>query len=98
MYEDDKPWPITCPGCGQHFRQQVGWLKVRDAIRCPACGLLYKYSREKLSLQIAEAREVSMTPCGTSTALRRLPSSRRAASRGASFMTRPNRVLSGPPP
>ena len=57
MYEDDKPWPITCPGCGQHFRQQVGWLKVRDAIRCPACGLLYKYSREKLSLQIAEARE-----------------------------------------
>jgi hypothetical protein len=38
------------------------WLKVRDAIRCPACGLLYKYSREKLSLQITEAREGRYDP------------------------------------
>jgi hypothetical protein len=64
MYEDDEPWPITCPRCGQHFQQKVGWLKVRDAIRCPcpACRLLYEYSREKLCLEIAEAREGRYDP------------------------------------
>jgi hypothetical protein len=30
MYEDDEPWPITCPGCGQHFQQKVGWLKSEE--------------------------------------------------------------------
>ena len=57
MYEDDKPWPFTCPSCGQHFQKQVGWLKAHDLVRCPTCKLRYEYSREKLSLQIAQARE-----------------------------------------
>jgi hypothetical protein len=62
MYEDDKPWPFTCPSCGQHFQKQVGWLKAHDLVRCPTCKLRYEYSREKLSLQIARAREGVFNP------------------------------------
>ncbi len=64
MYEDDKPWPFLCSSCGQAFQKQVGWLKTHDAIRCPGpgCGILFKYSREKLSLEITEAREGRYDP------------------------------------
>lgn len=57
MYEDDKPWPILCPSCGQAFQKQIGWLKTHDAVRCPGpgCGVLFKYSRKELGLKIAEA-------------------------------------------
>ena len=64
MYEDDKPWPFVCPNCGQAFQKQIGWLKTHEAIRCPGkgCGVLFKYSYEKLGAEIAEAREGRYDP------------------------------------
>ena len=66
MYEDEKPWPILCPSCGQAFQKQVRWLKTHDAVRCPGlgCGVLFKYRREELSLKISEAREGRYDPAG----------------------------------
>jgi hypothetical protein len=57
MYEDDKPWPILCLGCGQAFQKQVGWLKAHKLVRCPSCKRRHEYTHEKLCLEIAEARK-----------------------------------------
>jgi hypothetical protein len=57
MYEDQDPWPIKCLKCLNEFTEKVGRLKAEEAVRCPECGLLHKYSREEFGLALAQAQQ-----------------------------------------
>jgi uncharacterized protein YbaR (Trm112 family) len=47
MYEDNEPWPITCPDCKHEFTEQIARLKNNTIVRCPLCKIRIEYRLEE---------------------------------------------------
>jgi DNA-directed RNA polymerase subunit RPC12/RpoP len=47
MYEDNEPWPITCPDCKHEFTEQIVRLKNNTVVRCPLCKTRIEYRLEE---------------------------------------------------
>jgi DNA-directed RNA polymerase subunit RPC12/RpoP len=56
MYEDDKLFPILCPGCSHKFKQQVGRMKTGGELLCPQCGIKLRYEVKEFLRVLGEAR------------------------------------------
>jgi hypothetical protein len=71
MYEDNDPWPLKCPECGEEFTKKIGWLKTHFAVKCPGvlnptgpilCPVTVTYRTEQFCLDVAEAKTRGIDP------------------------------------